>query len=446
MRSIHADLTAEQKKYNVTPVVTIEFDSTDLSDYLIGYEYRERANQISFTDIYLDNTSEYFNDNPPALGDEVIITRGLNCSGTDRTDDLPSVYVEELEYSHGMLKVVCIDFWGKLMHYRRHVTTVWTGEDVEDMIDYILDQVGLTYSGSITSLNLDFQITRNTRFDQALRRVCSKIPEYPYAGTGEVVKFKDLDSADNRDYSFGWNSDHPVKEMSYTETAWKYNKITVIGSLDSAGDEYSGYAEDLTQRGLVGLRELIIKDPSLVSDQQCEDKAGAELSYYEAAATQIELEALPCHGLELYDVVGLHTTNWGDDAFQARVKSYIERYGPGLHQQEIQLLSPESDIHVETAGMPDWLIEDDTDSSGKIGPEALSVFHTLGAIVRGTDAEANYDTAAKVAAEFLTSAGRVASVGDAILLWNANSSTWRLYIYEATDPEWVYITIGGSVT
>ena len=98
MRSIHANLTAGQKEYAVIPVVSVTFDGTDRSDYLVAYDYRERANQVSLTDVWLDNTSGFFNTTPPAIGDEVVISRGLTIAGTDYDDDLPTVFVEALEY------------------------------------------------------------------------------------------------------------------------------------------------------------------------------------------------------------------------------------------------------------------------------------------------------------------------------------------------------------
>ena len=449
MRTISATLLAEQLKYAVEPTykyTLLGAQSREIYQLLVAYTYRETANQMITSELILDNSSGYWITVPPLPGDNVIIERGLMVDGTRYLAQLPTLYVEAVEFSESLVRIECIDFWGLLSRHRQEATYSYSATTAQDIIDDILDAVGLTRSGSVTSLTMNFTITRNERYDHALRRVCAKIPEYPYAGLDEKVKFKALDSSDASDYDYDWNADHTVREMRYILSGWKYNKITVVGSLDATGTEYTGTVESAAQQALTGVRALVLRDPVLVSDAQCVQRATAELAYYEAAATQIELEALPCHGLELYDMIAVAERPGGGNTVKARVKSYIERYGPGLHHQELRLLPPSADIHIEPAEIPDWVIAQDNEASAKIGPAALNAYHTIGAAVRATDAQADYNTAAKCMAEFLLSAGRVAEIGDALLVYNTTGTVWRLYVYESTGPDqWAYVTMTGVV-
>ncbi len=387
MRTINATLLTEQKKHSYEPtyrfVLTNGSGSSTHYTRLVGYTYREIANQTIASEIVLDNSAGYFESYPVLLGDEVVISRGCRIDGVRYLEALPTLYVESLEYGFSLLTVHLTDFWGKLRRFRQAATYRFSSTTVQDIIDDILDAVGLTRSGTVTSLTVNFTITRNERYDLAFRRVCSMIPDYPYAGPGEVVKFKTLSGSDSADYTFDWNTQHPVREMVYTESAWKYNKITVVGSLGENGTEPTGTAQSAAQQALVGVRQLTIRDPVLRTDEQCLARANAELAFYEAAATQVELEALPCHGLEIYDMVGTVSRPGGGSGVKSRVKSYIERYGPGEHNQEIRLLPPSSDIHIEPAEIPDWFIAQDDEASAKVGPAALNGLHAIGADVRG---------------------------------------------------------------
>jgi hypothetical protein len=136
-----------------------------------------------------------------------------------------------------------------------------------------------------------------------LKDLCARISQCPYPGLDRNIRFKALPSSESSAYAFGWNTDHPTISASYSCSLARYNTVTGHGALKSDGTRYTGQAADSTETALTGTREKYIVDDTLAAD--CAARASAELAYYIALANTAELVVLPCHGLEIFDVIPL---------------------------------------------------------------------------------------------------------------------------------------------
>jgi hypothetical protein len=316
----------------------------------------------------------------------------------------------------------------------------------------------------------------------ALRRVCAKIPEYPYAGLDGVIKFKQIPSSESSAYTFGWNEEHPVRSAEYTEAAWKYNQITVEGAV-TASSTYLGSSLSFAEQLLVGSRRKFITDRSLTSNAQCAQRAAAELAYYEALSKAVDLEVLPCHGLEMFDVITLTSSPWGGSSYSGRVAAITEYHMPGRYEQQLTLsaanLTPSPALPIEPSPLPSptpppgpsidpplyaspTLIGDVTDdfvtnrylpqdairdpNAETVGPAALTAFGVTGAIVRAT-ATITASTASAIDTAFFNAAGRAAVAGDALLAYDNNgTAAYRLFVKEQnTASRWTYYTASGTI-
>jgi hypothetical protein len=460
MRTINANLTSGQAAVSVAPTATLTIGGTTYTSRLLSYKHRIAANRARTSEVLLSNVDGGLNSSPPTPGDAVTISRGLTVDGTDYTADLPRLWVESIEYDRGYLTVNCVDFWSLLHHWRPESDQTWSSTAISTIVDWILTQVGLSRSGTLTSLTLDFSIPKGQRGDIALRRLCAKIPEYPYHGLAANVKFKSIVSSEQTCYTYGWQANHPYRSIYLDEGAWEYNKITVTGDTTQSST-YTGSDQDATQISNVGTRFKHIVDESLTSNAQCQQRAQAELDYYEAQATRIKLAANPTHGLEIYDQISIASTPWGGTSYTARVAEITETYGLGSYEQTIgtrgrrqTILGGDSlptaddptDDLVETGHLHDHTITDDNAALAKIADAALSARSTIGAVLVNTSAYTAFITVGQLENAFYNTVGRVPRVGDAFLA--EDSGTFRLYVYESTAvnyDRWVYFTADGSV-
>jgi hypothetical protein len=310
----------------------------------------------------------------------------------------------------------------------------------------------------LTALTLDFTIPRNQPLSTAFLRLLAKIPEYPLAAPNAVVKVKQIPTTEASAYSFGWNTNHPVRVVTYSLNAWRFNSVTVEGALKSDGTYYTGAASNAAQIALVGTRHRTIVDHSLGSNAACSARATAELNYHAARNSELSISALPCHGLDVFDVITLVSTPFGGSNFTARVTSYEESYRPdeGRYEQEIELSSgfvsgaviptaaaqPTDDIAAPGL-LPDAYIEPDT--AAIVGPAALSALGVTGAVAHSTATTTAFTTRALLETEFYNVTGRPAEDGDALLTYDSGATGYRLYVRYAA-ARWLYFTAAGSVT
>jgi hypothetical protein len=476
MRTINANLTSGQTAISVAPTATLTIGGTTYTSRLLSYKHRIAANRARTSEILLSNVDSGLNNSPPTPGDTVTISRGLTVDGTTYTADLPRLWVESIEYHRGYLTVNCIDFWSLLYHWRAESNQTWSSTSITTIVDWILTQVNLTRSGTLTSLTLDYSIPKGQRGDIALRRLCAKIPEYPYHGLAANVKFKTIVSTEQTCYTYGWqpsgvDSHHPYHNIDLDQSAWDYNKITVTGATTQS-TTYTGSDQDATQITNVGTRFKHIVDENLTSNAECQQRAQAELDYYEAQATRIQLTANPTHGLEIYDQVAIATTPWSGTSYTARIAEITETYGLGSYEQTLgtrketvpgtaapqavpgtvsglNLIptadNPTDDL-IETGHLQDHTITDDDAALSKIADAALSARSTIGAVLVNTSAYTAFITVGQLENAFYNTLGRVPRIGDAFLA--EDSGTFRLYVYESTAvnyDRWVYFTADGSV-
>jgi hypothetical protein len=462
MRAITSYLTNAQDDGHVHPGATLSIDGTAFTTDLVGYTYRESALADRITTVVLDNTDEGINTAGIARGDAVDIARGLYVSGTLYTAELPRVWVESMTWEKGYVFLHCIDVWGKLARVRLDTAQSWTGTAITTIVDWILTQAGLTRSGTLTASTMDFTIPRNQPLDTALKRIAARIPEYPYAGLDAAVKFKQLSTSESSAYTYGWNTNHPVRAVTYVTNAWRFNKVTVEGALKSDGTYYSASSTNGTQVTLVGTRERLVIDRSLTSTLACSTRAAAELNYYAARNTELSILALPCHGLEVYDVVTLATTPFGGANFTGRVASYVEHYQSGgarsnRYEQEIQvnagaysvpyiapaLADQPTDDALITGAIPAGYI--DAETADIVTPAALSALGVTGAVALTTAAATAFTTRALLETEFYNVTGRPAEDGDALVAYDSGATGYRLYV-RYSSSRWLYFDADGSIT
>jgi len=344
-------LAEAQKTLSGDPVVTLEIGGYTLDAYVVAYLYEESAQEAAGLSIWLDNREDRFDDlagDWPNLvrGAAVDLRRGLRINGVATTEKLPRTWVNSIEFVYdegaAMLKLTCIDWWGKLENFRFASTQTYSAQTVQSIIETILEtNLGFTLAaGSLTALTIDHEIDITDDGDEMVRDLMDKIPEFLYAGLDGEILFKELDPAEAAGYAYDWSdgggSGHPLLEDSeVAESSPEYNSITVLGG---ANEQHSGSATDAGEIALVGTRQLTLRDPSLSSNAQCTTRAESELSFWQARATTGVLVARPHFTLRMYDVVSVAAPAWGGPALSAaRVTGITESYGFDEWEQEITI-------------------------------------------------------------------------------------------------------------
>lgn len=473
MRAILPDLAAAQYGVTAPPVATLHIAGADRTADLVGFVHRQAALRGSESQVWLDNSDGALTGALPPKGAAVDLARGVVIAGEPATAALPRVWVERTAYDGGHVVLTCLDFWGKLDRWAAAADLVWAAADVSAHIDALLAPVGLVRADPLAgTLTLPYTLPAGTGAGAALRALCAKIPDYAFAGLGDNVRFADLLAPASPVTTFAWQpaagsgAGHPVRDATYTTGAMRYNEIHVTGALD-AGGPVTGTIHDPFEQALVGPRRKIIVDRSLTTEAACQQRAIAEFQYYRALATEIELRAAPCHGLELFDTVTLATTPWGGTNYTARVATLTEWHRPGRWEQQIGLSAGAGALTGAGAGISGLLhvpggtgeVSDDwirpeylpealitAPTAHRVGPAALTAQAIVGAAVADRSGAADYATAAAVEAAFRASAGRSARPGDVLLGYDAAAGEHRLLVKAATDPAtWVVVPGAGTV-
>lgn len=488
MRTLDAALTTAQAQRSLRYTAGVEIEGVDQSTYLVAYTYREAAMLARTTQVWLNNGSGIFTTSPPVRGDTVDLERGCFVGHTAYKAELPRLWVERVTYQPGYVILNCLDFWGKLARYRSLADdTAWTDTHPETIIDWLFNLTGLTRDGDTDDITIDYQFPRGQSGETMLKNVLAKVAQFPYAGLDAKVPCKILDPEQVSDYTFGWQSNHPVISASYSESAALYNKVTVYGALKEDDSRYSGSDANTDQSDLVGVREKFLIDSSLASDADCTSRAEAELTYYTALTDTAELVVRPCHGLELFDVITLANAPWGSTSLVARVSSFTEYFHPDATRQEIALSRasasdiPASPARLVSAGVPiapalalsaplasaygtptgdiaagdvvsadiatAWLQAAYLPASAIaeatatiLAPGSLSALQAIGAAIYDTSEDTHITTAAEAEAAFNTSANRAAVVGDILLDHDTTDSVYRIYVKVAAGTWATYTT------
>ena len=483
MRTIPTALTTAQAQPTNNYTSGLEIEGVDHSDYLVAYTYREASMIAKTSQVWLDNTSGIFTTSPPVRGDTVDLVRGCYVRNVPYTAELPRLWIEKVTHLPGFVILNCIDFWGKLARYRsRYDIANWVDTHAEAAIDWIFGEVYLTRDGDTDDVYIDYKIPRGQSGDVILKAICSKVPQFPYAGLDRKVQFKILDPVEASAYTFGWNTEHPVISATYSLSAPLYNRITVHGKLKSDNTRYTGYTNDALTNELSGPREKYIIDPSLESDAACLTRAENELTYYIALAATASIIIRPCFGLELFDIVTLANAPWGATSLEARVSSYVEHFHADAVRQEISVSSaaltglPGATARLVSAGQPispalaaaaplssaygspapdlaagdiseawvqagylsDSLIADAT--AAIVAPASLSAHQAVGAAVYDTSADTHITTAQEADAAFYASAGRTPEIGDILVDNDTTDAVYRIYIKVAAGTWATYDT------
>jgi hypothetical protein len=332
MRAVPGALLTAQKQLHGKPTWALTVGATTLTDYLLGYDYAESLDRApAAINLTLNNSTGYFNSNPPAQGAVIELKRGI---GSDLVE-LPRLWVEGINFTYGggraLCVVKCMDWLRKLAATSPTADQSWTATSATTILEWILTQAGLTrLAGAMTAPTLTFTARATETLATALRRLLQKIPEYLYPGIDGEIKWKTIPTDEASCYTFGWNAaaNHKLIHVAGGSQAWRYNTVTVN---TDAGK--TGTATNAAQIALVNARVMTFTDNTLSTDAQCVSAAQHYLNLYAAEATQATLTCRPCHGLELLDVVTVDNPPWGGDDIVGRVIQYREtHFGSGWTQ------------------------------------------------------------------------------------------------------------------
>jgi hypothetical protein len=335
MRTLPNQLTtAQQSDHYRLASPTLSLAGVDRSAILAHYTYRERALRSAHSRVYLNNTTGSLNT-LLSLGATVDLGRGALIDGVAYRANLPRLWVNRVTLDRRWYVLECIGFWGKLARWRAPATYVWTSTTIGAIIDDLFAMVGgLTREGAVATTTSSYTLNENEPGHLALRELVYRSSHVPYAGLAGAVKFKNLESDTTPIYTYGWNTDHPVRDVNYSPGLARYNRVTVIGADDpGTGLPITETADDLLQQSWAGIRLLTITDPALTTAFLVRLRAKGELAMHMALASRSQPVTLPNHGLELYDLCTLATTPWGGESYTIRCAGYTEEYRPRHYYQ-----------------------------------------------------------------------------------------------------------------
>jgi hypothetical protein len=349
LSSQRADLDTAQKTLGGQPAVSLTVGAHDLSAYLWGYRYEEKAEAWGSLTIWLDNREDVFgdltNDWPDLVrGAAIDLERGLTISGQATTAELPRCWIEGWRFAYAdgtaLLRLDCIDWRERCNRYRYATETTWDDTEVSEIVSDMLGEVGLTLASGSFSFVTDLVVSARRNLDAALLDAMVRVDEYLYAGLQGEILHKELDPTEVASYTYDWtpgSGKHPAMAGSeVAQTSPRYNKVAVIGGPDK---EYSGSAQDAAEIALVGTRLRTVTDRDLTSNGQCEERARAELRYWQSQTITGKIVARPNFTLRMYDVLAVEAPPWGGPAVTGRVRRIVEEYGRGVGawQQTIEI-------------------------------------------------------------------------------------------------------------
>lgn len=381
-------LIEAQKTINADPVVTCTVGGVEVGAYIGRYKWWEKADSFGRMALWLDNSGGRFNNlasDWPAIkrGREVVLSRGLRVEGVSLTAAAPTFWVETLLFvlykDTPFLVLDCIDWVGRLRYFRYAETQSWSATQVQTIISSLLNEVGLTLdSGSFTSLAIDYEVRPTRSLWSAVREVRAKVPEVLFAKPGKVIGFKRLDSGEAASYTFAYNpassEGHPLlDDTDVAESTALYNSITVVGGPEL---EYSGAAENTGEINLIGYRRRrTITDRRLNSDAECEQRAEAELEFWNARGTAGVIVARPHFTARLFEVVSAPAPLWGGPAVgSGHITKITEWYNFGSRKYDQALVLGEvpdaAILHVLDPDDEEPIpLEDDDPGDAGGGPE-----------------------------------------------------------------------------
>ena len=291
----------------------------DLTDYVVGYDYREGPAGGGLT-LVLDNAGGELAD-AGVVGSEfralrrgctLEIQRGLRIEGTDYLAALPACIVDSLEWhtrrGESRLTVRCLDWRGWLGKWRAGRLYQWSSEACTVIGGQLLARAGLDFAdkgseGSLDMSNLtpDFVVPPGQAGDAALGRLMRYVPDVLRFDGVDTVLYKALDDDEVADYTLGGTGEHILLEASFVDGSADENAALVQGASDVYGE-----AHDFDEIGLLGQRARLVNEELYTTGDVADGAAAGVLSRSHVGTVRTGwVRVFPIHGLELWDVLGV---------------------------------------------------------------------------------------------------------------------------------------------
>jgi hypothetical protein len=127
-------------------------------------------------------------------------------------------------------------------------------------------------------------------------------------------------------YAYGGSGNHVIIAGRYGVRTPGYNHIEVFSTVDPYGIPVFGDEVDYEEINLVGHRLQKIFDYAYDTNEECDERAVAQLRKHEATKKRGELVTLPNVGLQLLDVVTVTDARAGVSGEVYRVRGIVETY------------------------------------------------------------------------------------------------------------------------
>jgi len=281
------------------------------------------------------------------------LRRGYHTSSGDEYADWPTFWIEDWEYvvdfqGRSYLVLYVIGGWGLLasMEAQRQYqwldgeATVWTiAERLFALAGFELSSQGEA-STVIGSLKPAIVTHPGEDLRGAALKVLSKVPDFVY-WEGHTPYVKELADDEASDYTYGGSGNHVIIAGRYGVRTPGYNHIEVFSTMDEYAIPVFGDEVDYDEINLVGHRLQKIFDYAYDTNEECDERAVAQLRKHDATKRRGELVTLPNVGLQLLDVVTVTDARAGVSGEVYRVRGIVETYdttkAPLVFEQRVVL-------------------------------------------------------------------------------------------------------------
>jgi len=158
---------------------------------------------------------------------------------------------------------------------------------------------------------------------------------------GHTPYVKELADDEASDYTYGGSGNHVIIAGRYGVRTPGYNHIEVFSTMDEYAIPVFGDEVDYDEINLVGHRLQKIFDYAYDTNEECDERAVAQLRKHDATKRRGELVTLPNVGLQLLDVVTVTDARAGVSGEVYRVRGIVETYdttkAPLVFEQRVVL-------------------------------------------------------------------------------------------------------------
>jgi hypothetical protein len=334
--------------------------SVDLGDRLVKYrvvdrwsgwkgggvseDYGQNVAAELEGEIWLDNhdgglnelgTGEYA---PVKRGSMLELRRGYVTSEGEEYGNWPALWIEDWEYvadfrGRSYLVIYCIGGWGfmasmaaqRQYQWEDGEASVWTiAERLFALAGFELSSQGGA-STTIGSLKPAIIINPGEDLRGAALKVLSKVPDFVF-WEGHTPYVKEMAEDEASVYAYGGLGNHVIIAGRYGVRTPGYNHIEVFSTMDPYGIPVFGDEVDYEEIDLVGHRLQKIFDYAYDTNEECDERAVAQLRKHEATKKRGEVVTLPNLGLQLLDVVTVTDARAGGTGEVYRVRGIVETY------------------------------------------------------------------------------------------------------------------------